>query len=114
VSLNAPLTDWETGAEERGNFLVDESPLPDETVGGRIDSGRRGAWLRDAMAKLSDREALIMRARKLSEESATLESLAGRLGVSKERVRQIEARALEKLRRNLIDCHPDEFAGARP
>ena len=53
-----------------------------------------------------------MRARKLSEEGATLESLASRLGVSKERVRQIEARALEKLRRTLVDGHPEEFAGA--
>jgi len=113
VSLNAPITDAESGADERGDFLVDESPLPDETVRVRIDSGRRIIWLRDAMAKLTDREALIMRARKLSEEGATLESLASRLGVSKERVRQIEARALEKLRRTLVDGHPDEFAGAR-
>jgi RNA polymerase sigma-32 factor len=113
VSLNAPLTDWETGSEERGDFLVDASPLPDETVGGRIDAGRRIVWLRDAMAKLTDREALIMQARKLSEDGATLESLASRLGVSKERVRQIEARALEKLRRTLVDRHPEEFVGAR-
>jgi RNA polymerase sigma-32 factor len=112
VSLNAPLTDSESGADERGDFLVDGNPLPDEAVGARIDSGRRIIWLRDAMAKLSDREALIMRARKLSEDSATLESLASRLGVSKERVRQIEARALEKLRRTLVDCHPEEFISA--
>ena len=51
-----------------------------------------------------------MRARRLADESATLESLGDRLGISKERVRQIESRAIEKLRRALLERHPDVAA----
>jgi RNA polymerase sigma-32 factor len=75
-----------------------------------IDSERRVTWLRSALTVLSDRELNILRARRLSEESATLEALGDRLGISKERVRQIESRALEKLRRALLDRHPDPDA----
>jgi RNA polymerase sigma-32 factor len=59
---------------------------------------------------LSDRELNILRARRLTDEAATLEALGDRLGISKERVRQIESRALEKLRRALLDRHPDAAA----
>jgi RNA polymerase sigma-32 factor len=88
--------------------LPDTGPLPDEIVGGRIDSNRRATWLADALAELSQREFDILRERHLVEKAATLESLGGRLGISKERVRQIENRALEKLRRALVDRHPHE------
>jgi RNA polymerase sigma-32 factor len=101
VSLNAPVTDSDSTASERGDFLVDENILPDEAAGERIDAERRLVWLRQALSVLSEREMKIMRARRLSEEAATLESLGQRLGISKERVRQIENRALEKLRRAL-------------
>jgi RNA polymerase sigma-32 factor len=60
------------------------------------------------MAVLSEREMRILRERRLAEESATLEALGDRLGISKERVRQIENRAMEKLRRVLIERHPEE------
>jgi RNA polymerase sigma-32 factor len=103
VSLNAPVTDSDSTASERGDFLVDASILPDEAAGDRIDSERRLVWLRQALSVLSEREMKIMRARRLSEDAATLESLGQRLGISKERVRQIENRALEKLRRALSD-----------
>jgi RNA polymerase sigma-32 factor len=56
---------------------------------------------------LSDRELRILRARRLSETADTLESLGERLGISKERVRQIENRAMEKLRSALLARHPD-------
>jgi RNA polymerase sigma-32 factor len=65
------------------------------------------------MAVLSERELRILRERRLAEESATLEALGDRLGISKERVRQIENRALEKLRRVLIERHPEEVQGAQ-
>jgi RNA polymerase sigma-32 factor len=110
MSLNAPLTDESTGATERMDFLVDTAPLPDETVGEAIDSERRVRWLRSALTVLSDRELNILRARRLTDEAATLEALGDRLGISKERVRQIESRALEKLRRALLDRHPDAAA----
>jgi len=111
MSLNAPLSESDTsGPSERMDFLVDGAPLPDETVSDAIDSERRVTWLRSALTVLSDRELNILRARRLSEESATLEALGDRLGISKERVRQIESRALEKLRRALLDRHPDPDA----
>ena len=109
ISLNAPLVTTDTsGPSERVEFLVDDKPLPDELVGDSIYSVRRIDWLRDALTVLSERELRILRERRLREESATLESLGVTLGISKERVRQIENRALEKLRRALSERHPQE------
>lgn len=113
VSLNAVVMDNENSSTtERVEFLVDNQPLPDEAVGAAIDQGRRVNWLREALAVLSERELRIVRERRLAENSATLEALGGRLGISKERVRQIENRAIEKLRRALLERHPDDAAGA--
>ena len=107
VSLNGPVIESDNqGSAERVDFLVDDKPLPDETVGETIDSTRRVRWLNDALTILSDRELRIVRERCLNEESSTLESLGNRLGISKERVRQIENRALEKLRRALEERYP--------
>jgi RNA polymerase sigma-32 factor len=104
VSLNAPVTDSDSsGQTERVEFLVDDKPLPDETVGEAIDGDRRVLWLREALGVLTERELRIVRERRLEEDSATLEALGSRLGISKERVRQIENRAMEKLRRALAD-----------
>ena len=107
MSLNAPLTEDNGGSTQRMDFLTDTAPLPDEAVGEAIDSERRVKWLRSALTVLSDRELKILRARRLSEETATLESLGDRLGISKERVRQIESRAIEKLKRALLERYPD-------
>ena len=102
VSLNAPLSDADSsGTSERVDFLVDDKPLPDETVGEQIDSDRRIHWLHEALGVLSERELKIVRERRLADEAATLEALGERLGISKERVRQIENRALDKLRKAL-------------
>ncbi len=104
VSLNAPVMETDSsGQAERVEFLVDDRPLPDETVSDLIDGDRRVLWLREALKVLSERELKIVRERRLAEDSATLEALGGRLGISKERVRQIENRAMEKLRRALAD-----------
>jgi len=107
ASLNAPVLEGESGGSaERIDFLVCNAPLPDETVGETIDGARRLHWLRGALSVLNERELRIVRERRLSDEQATLESLGDKLGISKERVRQIENRALEKLRRALIDRNP--------
>lgn len=100
VSLNAPLGDSDASSAptDRMDFLIDDQPLPDEAVGLEIDTHRRVAWLKDAMTKLSKREYDILRKRRLDEEAVTLEALGVELGISKERVRQIESRAMEKLR----------------
>jgi RNA polymerase sigma-32 factor len=106
VSLNAPVQDDDASAE-RMDFLLDDTPLQDERVGEQIDSDRRLGWLNAALGVLSEREMNILRERRLNEEAQTLESLGVRLGISKERVRQIENRALEKLKAALIKQHPE-------
>ncbi len=107
VSLNAPVMETESGgAAERVDFLVDGQPLPDETTGEAIDGERRRQWLRSALGVLSERELSILSARRLEEDTMTLEALGVRLGISKERVRQIENRAIEKLRTALIERSP--------
>lgn len=108
-SLNMPLAD-DGGAAERMDFLVSEDPLPDEVVGGTIDDERRSVWLRTALGALNARELRIIEERRLSDEGATLEALGETLGISKERVRQIEARAMEKLKTALIKQNPEFMA----
>ncbi len=105
TSLNAPLTDDGGASAERSDFLVSDSPLPDEIVEETIDVERRACWLKTALGVLNEREMKIIEGRRLSEDSVTLEALGEELGISKERVRQIESRALEKLRSALIEQH---------
>ena len=106
-SLNAPVLDEGSGSAERMNFLVSDDPLPDEIVGSTIDEQRRKGWLRAALGVLNERELRIIRERRLQDEGATLELLGEKLGISKERVRQIENRALEKLKAALLKHNPD-------
>ncbi|WP_090874517.1 RNA polymerase factor sigma-32 [Bauldia litoralis] len=107
TSLNAPLNEADGGTSDRQDFLVDNVPLPDETVGDTIDTERKLSWLRSALNVLNERELKIVRERRLQDDGATLESLGESLGISKERVRQIESRALEKLRTALLRENPD-------
>jgi RNA polymerase sigma-32 factor len=108
TSLNAPLHEAdESNTSNRQDFLVDDAPLPDEAVGDEVDRERRTTWLRSALNVLNERELRIVKERRLRDEGATLEQLGESLGISKERVRQIENRALEKLREALLRDHPD-------
>lgn len=107
TSLNAPLRNDSETASERIELLIYDAPSPDEVAGETIDGERRAQWLRQALDTLSRRELTILRERRLSEEGATLEALGAALGISKERVRQIESRALEKLRTVLVKHHPE-------
>ncbi|ODN69879.1 RNA polymerase factor sigma-32 [Methylobrevis pamukkalensis] len=97
TSLNAPVSD-EDGAAERMDLLVSDAPRPDELVETAIDGERWIVRLRAAMETLSERERRIVEVRRLAETAATLEEVGGMMGISKERVRQIEVRAMEKLR----------------
>lgn len=99
-SLNAPLT--EEGDGEWQDFLADDAEGPEELIMSSHDGDARTQLVHDALRDLSERERLIIRERKLEEEQVTLEALGERLGISKERVRQIESAAMEKLRRALI------------
>ncbi|AMJ61862.1 RNA polymerase factor sigma-32 [Bosea sp. PAMC 26642] len=106
ISLNAPLGEDDGSGGERMDLLPDHGLLQDEVVGDSIDADRRLGWLQAALAVLSERELKIVRERRLVEETCTLDALGHRLGISKERVRQIENRALEKLRCALLQSHP--------
>jgi RNA polymerase sigma-32 factor len=98
-SLNAVIS--EDGEEEWQNFLKDERPNPEDIVIQMKDSKTRSQWLAEALGTLTEREQKIIRDRHLQYETVTLEDLGRELGVSKERVRQLEARAMEKLKAGL-------------
>jgi RNA polymerase sigma-32 factor len=112
-SLNAPIGD--AGDSEWQDLLPDAGLLPeDETMVERDRAVRRG-WLDEALGDLTERELTIIRERRLAEEGVTLETLGRKLGVSKERVRQIEHQALRKLRFALTRIVGDpEEAGLIP
>ena len=112
TSLNAPIASDDEGSAGRIDYLVDNQPLPDEVVTALVDGERRMKWLRNAMDVLNPRELLILKRRRLEEETTTLEDLGNTLGISKERVRQIETRALEKLKASLVQLNPKMAAGA--
>jgi RNA polymerase sigma-32 factor len=107
TSLNAPVSDDGEAGSERMDFLVSDAPTPDEMVTASVDEERRVLWLNRALDVLNERELRIIRERRLRDEGATLESLGETLGISKERVRQIENRAMQKLRSALLKINPD-------
>ena len=98
-SLNAPV--GESSEDDWQDFLPDRRPNPEEVVTSTRDGEIRSRWLAEAMGELSSRERAIIRPRRLREEGATIEELGRELGVSKERVRQLEHRALVKLRQSI-------------
>jgi len=98
-SLNAPLrADAEAGGEWQ-DWLVDDTPDQEEQFAQSEELERRRSYLVDAMDDLNDRERRIFEARRLSEDPITLEELSAEFGVSRERIRQIEVRAFEKVQR---------------
>lgn len=101
-SLSVTVSPDDSSSAQKVDFLVDEHPLQDEVVGNMIDSERRVRWLKQALSVLNERELHIIRERRLNDDAVTLEMLGDKLGISKERVRQIEGRALEKLRAALL------------
>lgn len=112
-SLNAPLgKDTEGQSGERMDLLVSDAPLQDEVVEDTIDGERRSCWLQTALETLNARELRIIRERRLQDEGATLEALGSTLGISKERVRQIEGRAMQKLHDALLKAHPEAASTA--
>ena len=96
-SLNAPLRAESEG--EWQDWLVDESPDQEDRLGERQELGLRRDLLRGAMKLLTGRERDILVERRLQDEPATLEDLSVKYGISRERVRQIEVRAFEKLQK---------------
>eukprot|EP01012_Entosiphon_sulcatum_P033295 TRINITY_DN4214_c1_g3_i1.p2 TRINITY_DN4214_c1_g3~~TRINITY_DN4214_c1_g3_i1.p2 ORF type:complete len:304 (+),score=73.16 TRINITY_DN4214_c1_g3_i1:490-1401(+) len=96
-SLNAPLRI--DGEGEWQDWLVDETPNQEVRLAEREEMDIRRSLLNDAMGGLTDRERDILQRRRLVEEPVTLEDLSQEYGISRERVRQIEVRAFEKLQK---------------
>jgi RNA polymerase sigma-32 factor len=99
ASLNAMV--GENSDNSIQDFLVDDRPNPEQSAMMATDAVTLSAWLKDALDDLSDRERLIIQRRRLEDEGSTLEQLGFDFGVSKERIRQLEARAFTKIRDNL-------------
>lgn len=99
-SLNAVQSADEDGREWI-DALEDDSTQAAETVEEQHDNEQLREWLLSAMSALNDRERFIVRERKLRDQPRTLECLGNELGLSKERVRQLEAAAFQKMRKTL-------------
>ena len=98
ASLNAPVR-AEADAGEWQDWLVDESDSQETLLANQEELDMRRKMLSDAMDVLNERERRIFEARRLAEDPMTLEDLSGEFGVSRERVRQIEVRAFEKVQK---------------
>ncbi|PWG17668.1 RNA polymerase factor sigma-32 [Salibaculum griseiflavum] len=99
-SLNATQSTEDEGREWI-DALEDDSDQAAETVEANHDNDTLRQWLLTAMSALNDREQFIVRERKLRDDPRTLESLGDELGLSKERIRQLEAAAFGKMRKSL-------------
>ncbi len=98
-SLNTPMRNGEDGSGEWQDWLTDDRPLQDETVADAEEAEVRHEMLVEAMESLNDREKHILTERRLTEKPQTLEELSQVYEVSRERIRQIEVRAFEKLQK---------------
>jgi len=96
ASLNSPMRADE-GTSEWQDWLVDDTPDQETTLGNSEEYDERMSLLTNAMDDLNEREKAIFQARRLKEDPATLEELAQEYNVSRERIRQIEVRAFEKV-----------------
>ncbi|HEV3448640.1 MAG TPA: sigma-70 family RNA polymerase sigma factor, partial [Gemmataceae bacterium] len=96
ASLNTPIRD-ESESGEWQDWLVDETPSQERVLLESEEFDNRRQVLGEALSALNMRERRILEARRLAEKSTALEKLAEEFGVSRERVRQIEVRAFEKV-----------------
>lgn len=103
VSLNAPLSD-EDGASTFQDTIKSDDPTPEVTFSVGEEGALRAGLLREALQVLDDRERHIITERKLSEDPVTLEELGQHYGISRERVRQLEVRAFDKLQKAVIEA----------
>jgi len=105
-SLNAPLRAESEG--EWQDWLVDETADQETTLADQEELGERQELLSLALAELNERERRILTARRLKEEPTTLDDLSREFDISRERVRQIEVRAFEKLQRAMKSALKDK------
>ncbi len=105
-SLNAPLRI--DGDGEWQDWLIDDNDSQETMLAEREELGQRRRLLKDAMQLLNTRERRILQARRLSETPSTLENLSHEYGISRERIRQIEVRALEKLQKSMRNAATEQ------
>jgi RNA polymerase sigma-32 factor len=102
-SLNSPIRADGEGDGEWQDWLVDDSDSQENRLVEEEETKNRRDALKDALGVLNDRERRIFEARRLAEDPVTLEELSEEFGVSRERVRQIEVRAFEKVQKAVRD-----------
>lgn len=107
ASLNSPLKTDGEGAGEWQDWLVSEEPDQEEQLAESEEHSSRMGLLRDAMDNLNERERRIFEARRLAEDPLTLEDLSKEFDVSRERIRQIEVRAFEKVQKAVKNAARD-------
>ena len=106
TSLNVSMR--EDGEGQWQDWLQDDAPLQDKVVADQQEADVRHGMLVDAMSDLNDREKHILTERRLTDDPKTLEELSQVYGVSRERVRQIEVRAFEKLQKAMMRLAGDK------
>ena len=109
-SLNAPLKI--DGDGEWQDWLVDETESQEIALADRQELGKRQKLLSQALGSLNERERHILTQRRLRDEPTTLEDLSQEYGISRERVRQIEVRAFEKLQKSIRNAALEQRLGA--
>lgn len=108
-SLDAPVRTDSPDGGSRVDYLADERPGQEEILAEQDEFRRRRDMLHGAMDVLNERERRIFEARRLSDVPLTLEDLAGEFGVSRERIRQIEVKAFEKIQRKVVEAANDSM-----
>ncbi|MCP4932866.1 MAG: RNA polymerase sigma factor RpoH [bacterium] len=103
-SLNAPVRNDAEGGGEWLDWLVDEEVDQETVLGDNQELDQRREMLKDAMSELNEREQRIFTMRRLSEDPMTLEQLSQEFDVSRERIRQIEVRAFEKIQKGVTEA----------
>jgi len=112
VSLNAPVGRDDSDGAEFQDILVDDGPSPETLTADQEEADYRGGLLRQAMAELPERERHILTERRLKDEPSTLEELGTVYGISRERVRQLEVRAFDKVQKAVTGLAADAAAAA--
>lgn len=111
ASLNAPIRATEGDSGEWQDWLADESETQEETLAEQDELDQRRAMLSDALGVLDKRERRIFEARRLADDPLTLEQLSEEFDVSRERVRQLEVRAFEKVQKAMLKATKDRDRG---
>jgi len=107
ASLNAPIRAGEGDSGEWMDWLADDHASPEEALAEQDELTQRRSMLGDALNVLDNRERRIFEARRLSDEPLTLEELSSEFDVSRERVRQLEVRAFEKVQKAMLKAAKD-------